>query len=234
MNKSMQGPLAKSDNSPPEPLIYIPPTDNGLSIIYNDDDLIVLSKPSGLLSVPGKSTDHHDSMEMRAKLRFPKARLIHRLDRGTSGVFVMALNPKSQRHLGLQFEKRKTQKYYTAMVSGSVKENAGVIEMPLRTDWYCRPKQMVDFCLGRDAVTHWKVMERNNRQTRVSLNPVTGRSHQLRVHMQAIGHPILGDTFYARSADIKAAKRLMLHAEILELAHPSTGNRLRLHDPCPF
>ena len=146
----------------------------------------------------------------------------------------MTLNRQAQRHIGLQFEKRQTVKTYKAVVAGNPIEESGTIELPLRTDWYCRPKQMVDTCLGRPALTLWKILDRRENNSLVELKPVTGRTHQLRVHMAAIGHPIVGDEFYAPAEFINESRRLMLHAESLEIRHPSGGDRLRLYDPCPF
>jgi len=234
MRKGVQGPLARSENTPPPGLVYNPPVDGELPVLYSDDEILMLSKPAGLLSVPGNKPELQDCMEARAQAHFPCARTVHRLDRGTSGIFVMPLNPRSHRIIGLQFEKRKISKTYIALVSGEPSDNTGVIELPLRTDWYNRPKQMVDPCLGREAVTHWQVLKRYDGMTRLKLNPVTGRSHQLRVHMQAIGHPIMGDEFYAPPNIADARDRLMLHAERLRMRHPGTGKDVQFHDPCPF
>ena len=232
MRKGVHGPLARSANSPPPQLVYDPPPDSGLNVIHADDQILVLSKPSGLLSVPGNRPDLQDCMEMRAQKRYPAATTVHRLDRPTSGVFLMALNKESHRRLGIQFEKRKTSKRYKAIVSGIVSEDQGRIIQALRTDWYNRPKQMIDNCLGRDATTDWKVLDRYENETRMELKPVTGRSHQLRVHMQWLGHPIVGDEFYAEESD--QADRLMLHAEKLEIFHPATNERMTFSDLCPF
>ena len=234
MRKGMQGPLARSQNTPPPEFAYNPPTDNGLEILHHDDDLLVLSKPSGLLSVSGKAENHKDSLETRAQKEFPDARIVHRLDRGTSGVFVMALNANAHRHLGLQFEKRQTSKTYIALVSGLVAKDEGTIDLALRTDWYNRPKQMVDKLLGREAITHWSVLAREAGVTLMELKPETGRSHQLRVHMMELGHPIVGDTFYASSDIASKSDRLMLHAEQLELHHPANGERIAFVASCPF
>ncbi len=234
MRKGMQGPLARSQNSPPPEFIYQPPKNTGLGIVFHDDDILVLNKPSGLLSVPGKSSEHRDSMETRALAEFPDARVVHRLDRGTSGVMVFALNAKAHRHLGLQFEKRQTEKEYIALVQGTIKESHGIISQPLRTDWYNRPKQMVDFVLGREAVTHWQILDRKDEFTRILLQPKTGRSHQLRVHMQEMGHPILGDQFYSNEKEAARYDRLMLHAQTLTFCHPKTGEQETFTVPCPF
>jgi len=234
MRKGLHGPLAKSGNTPPPEFTYTPPPDKGLNIIHVDDDILAISKPANLLSVRGKSEGHTDCLEARAINEFPSARVVHRLDRGTSGIFIMALNAKAHRHLGLQFEKRQTLKTYIAQVFGIVKDDEGMINLPMRTDWYNRPKQMVDTYFGREAVTEWNVISRSSKTTRLELHPRTGRSHQLRVHCQELGHPILGDTFYAPPQAVAMADRLMLHAQVLEISHPANGGHMRFIDPCPF
>lgn len=232
MRKGVHGPLAQSGNTPPPALIYQPPADTGLNIMHVDEDILVLSKPAGLLSVPGNRADLQDCMERRAQAEYQTATTVHRLDRPTSGIFLMALNRESHKRLGIQFEKRKSAKRYRAVVSGRVEQDEGTIDQALRTDWYNRPKQMIDNCLGREAVTQWRVLERRENATSMALTPITGRSHQLRVHMQWLGHPILGDEFYAPQA--AQADRLMLHAEMLEIFHPQTNERMRFFDECPF
>ncbi len=234
MRKAMFGPLPASRNTPPPVFIYEPPQEPRLNVLYQDDDLLVLSKPSGLLSVPGKHREHADSLETRVLAEFPEATTVHRLDRGTSGVLMMARNPKAHRHLGLQFERRKTSKTYIARVAGKVEPDSGTIDLPLLTDWQNRPKQMVDRMLGREATTNWRVVERERNATRMELTPITGRSHQLRVHMQELGHPILGDSFYAPLEIVAAADRLQLHAEKLSIFHPADGREITFCDPCPF
>lgn len=234
MRKGYHGPLAKSNNTPPPEFTYAPPPDEGLNIIHVDDDVLVLSKPANLLSVPGNKEGHADCLETRALKEFQSARVVHRLDRGTSGIFIMALNANAHRHLGLQFEKRQTQKTYIAEVIGLVKEDEGHIDLPMRTDWYNRPKQMVDTYFGREAITDWKVISRGENTTRLELYPKTGRSHQLRVHLQELGHPILGDSFYAPPHAVAMSERLLLHAERLEVHHPKNGERVHFTAPCPF
>jgi len=218
----------------PTDFVYAPPLEPYLQVLHADDDLLVVDKPSGLLSVPGKAADHADCVEMRARQRYPEARIVHRLDMDTSGVMVLAMNPAAHRHLGLQFERRKTEKTYVADVWGVIAGNAGEVDLPLVCDWPNRPKQMVSHELGRPALTRWQVIKRDERTTRVRLFPHTGRSHQLRVHMLALGHPILGDRFYAQGAALSASKRLALHAASLELHHPQGGERVRFAAACPF
>ena len=215
----------------PEPLIYSPPTD-ALQILHHDDELLVLSKPSGLLSVPGK--EYPDCLEARARAEFPNALLVHRLDLETSGVFIMALNKDAQANLGKQFERRKVEKSYIAEIWGYPAEDEGLVDLPLRCDWERRPKQMVCHEHGRPAQTYWQVLERKENSARVELRPVTGRSHQLRVHMMALGHPILGDPFYAPDEAREGIQRLQLHAQTLSLFHPAGGKRVTFNDPAPF
>lgn len=211
--------------SAPPDFVYDPPMEPYLSVLHVDDYLLAVDKPSGLLSVPGKAEEHADCVERRAQEAYPQARIVHRLDMDTSGVMVLAMNPGALRHLGLQFERRKTRKTYIADVWGEVAGEAGEIDLPLICDWPNRPKQMVCFETGKPALTRWEVVERGGSMTRMRLSPHTGRSHQLRVHMLALGHPILGDRFYADGEALNARTRLALHAESLELHHPANGER---------
>lgn len=219
--------------APPD-FVYDPPREPFLPVLHADDDLLVVDKPSGLLSVPGKAAEHGDCVEARARDLYPGARIVHRLDMDTSGVMVLALNPGAHRHLGLQFERRKTTKTYLAEIWGHPAADAGEVDLPLVCDWPNRPKQMVSHEHGRPALTRWQVIARGERSTRVRLMPHTGRSHQLRVHMLSIGHPIVGDRFYAEGAALAAASRLALHAESLELHHPSGGERISFASAVPF
>lgn len=222
------------ERKPPPDFIYDPPICE-LDVVFADDDLLVLSKPSGLLSVPGRKAEHADSLERRAQEQFPQARIVHRLDMDTSGLMVMALNASSHREISRQFEQRKTRKEYRARVWGHPQEDEGEIDLPLRCDWPNRPLQMVDHELGKVALTRWRVLEREDSGfSRIALYPHTGRTHQLRVHMAEIGHPILGDDFYAHEDGFKAADRLQLHALRLVVFHPDTGEELSLEAPCPF
>ena len=211
---------------------YAPPNDP-LDILHQDHELLVINKPSGLLSVPGKGAHLADCLIARIQAVFPDALLVHRLDRDTSGVMVFAMTPHAQRHLGLQFEKRQTKKTYVAILHGHLDQRTGTVDLPLIVDWPNRPLQMVDHENGKEAVTDWKVQRYEDGNTRVRLYPRTGRSHQLRVHMREIGHPIKGDPFYA-TGDARNAPRLMLHAEELRLRHPDGGKGIRFRAPCPF
>ncbi len=210
---------------------YDPPQDPP-EILHEDHELIVVNKPAGLLSVPGKGAHLADCLLARIVSRFPTALLVHRLDRDTSGVMVFAATPHAQRHLGLQFEKRQTRKTYVARVHGRLDPPEGVIDLPLIVDWPNRPRQMVCHATGKQAVTGYKLIRAEAGESRVRLFPRTGRSHQLRVHMAALGHPILGDPFY--SEDAGAYPRMMLHAEELRLRHPEGGRGMRFRVRAPF
>ena len=199
---------------------YDPPQ-GPLQIVHLDHELLAVDKPSGLLSVPGKGADLADCLLTRVQAEYPRALLVHRLDRDTSGVMVFALSPHAQRHLGLQFEKRITKKVYVAEVWGRL-EGRGTIDLPIIVDWPNRPRQMVDHERGKAAITEWRA-KKSGATTRVELRPQTGRSHQLRVHMAEIGHAILGDPFYASPEALAAADRLMLHAWKLSVRHPDGG-----------
>ena len=211
---------------------YTPPNDP-LVILHHDHELLVVDKPAGLLSVPGKGPELADCLIARIQAVFPEALLVHRLDRDTSGVMVFALTPHAQRHLGLQFEKRQMKKTYVARVWGEMAEKEGTVDLPLIVDWPNRPLQHVNHETGKQALTDWKVMRVEGGNTRVRLFPKTGRSHQLRVHMLALGHPILGDPFYAKG-EARDAPRLMLHAESLRLRHPDGGRGMNFRAKVPF
>ncbi len=210
---------------------YSPPQDP-LEVLHEDHELIVVMKPAGLLSVPGKGEHLADCLLTRVEAAFPGALLVHRLDRDTSGVMVFAATPHAQRHLGLQFEKRQTKKAYVARVHGELAEPEGRVDLPLIVDWPNRPRQMVCHETGKEAITDWKRLRADGGESRVRLFPKTGRSHQLRVHMLALGHPILGDPFY--SEDHAAYPRMMLHAEELRLRHPDGGRGMRFYSKTPF
>lgn len=214
------------------PIPYTPPpASNGLDIRYQDDALVVLNKPSGLLSVPGRGADKQDCLWLRVKAEFPTALVVHRLDMATSGLIAMALNPAMQAMLGRLFEQRAITKRYVAMAAGRFEESEGAISLPLIADWPNRPRQKVDHALGKPALTHYAVTQHDpvRNVSRVELRPVTGRSHQLRVHLQALGHPILGDELYAPPAVHAASPRLLLHAAELAFIHPATGRNLQIH-----
>lgn len=219
-------------NTPNPPFDYRPP-DSPLDILHADEAILIVNKPAGLLSVPGKAEHLADCLMARVERAFPTALLVHRLDMDTSGVMVFALTPHAQRHLNLQFEKRQMKKTYVARVWGEVAEAAGEIDLPLCVDWPNRPRQHVNWEIGKPAQTEWRRGRVENGTTRMRLYPKTGRSHQLRVHMLEIGHPILGDPFYA-SGPARDFPRLMLHAESLKLRHPDGGKGMLFQAKVPF
>ena len=211
---------------------YLPP-DVPLNILHDDHEIVVVDKPAGLLSVPGKGPHLADCLMARVVEAFPTALLVHRLDRDTSGVMVFALTPHAQRHLGLQFEKRQTRKTYVALVWGTLAPKTGTVDLPLIVDWPNRPLQKVCHETGKAAQTDWRVLRSTDGESRVRLMPKTGRSHQLRVHMLALGHPILGDPFYA-AGPARDHPRLMLHSEELRLRHPDGGRGMAFRAKAPF
>ena len=205
-----------------------------IGLLHSDGQVLILDKPSGLLSVPAKPPGPADCLEARVRDEFPEALLVHRLDRDTSGVMVFARTRLAQRHLNWQFERRQMAKTYVARVWGDVSGDAGRIDLPLICDWPNRPRQMVCYERGKPSVTDWRVLEREGGVTRLELTPLTGRSHQLRVHLLALGHPILGDGFYTEGEALAAAERLQLHASSLGFRHPDGGAHLAFHSPVPF
>ena len=211
---------------------YLPPLDS-LDVLHLDHELLIVNKPAGLLSVPGRGPLLADCLITRIQAEYPTALLVHRLDRDTSGVMVFALSPYAQRHLGLQFEKRQTKKIYIARVCGQVEANSGTLDLPIIVDWPNRPKQKICYETGRAALTDWQVIKRLETETRVKLIPRTGRSHQLRIHMLALGHPILGDPFYGNPESQKV-ERLMLHSYRLSLRHPDGGETMQFRAKQPF
>ncbi len=211
----------------------------GLAVVHVDDALLVLDKPSGLLAVPGRGADKQDCVSARVQARYPDALIVHRLDMDTSGLMVMARGPVAQRALSMAFAARAVTKRYLAVVAGRVKPPAGewgCIDLPLVCDWPNRPRQIVDHAIGKPSLTRWRVLEHDvtHDATHVELEPVTGRSHQLRVHLAARGHPILGDPLYAPAAVQARAPRLMLHAWRLAFEHPVTADAMTFERPAPF
>ena len=218
--------------------VYSPPPPGPLPLLFEDDALLVLDKPEGLLSVPGRLAAHRDSLYARVQELHPQAMVVHRLDLATSGVIVMAKSLEVNRVLSRQFQQRRVEKRYQAVVEGTPATGGGLVDLPLICDWPNRPRQIVDHALGKPSQTEWTAGESvevgGQAGTRVHLRPITGRSHQLRVHMAELGHPIFGDRFYATEAGAEAAPRLLLHAERLELDHPDSGEPLTFAAPCPF
>jgi tRNA pseudouridine32 synthase/23S rRNA pseudouridine746 synthase len=215
---------------------YRPPP--GIDIVHEDERLIVCNKPSGLLTVPGKDPSLADCLEARVQARYPDrpaTKVVHRLDKDTSGLLLLAFDKAALGALGSQFEHRKVEKYYVARVWGAVQGESGLIDLPLATDWENKPRQRVDHERGRPSRTQWEVVAREpGGITRMKLVPLTGRTHQLRVHMVALGHPILGDSFYASGGALAAAGRLQLHAEMLGFSHPDDKRWIGFTAPAPF
>ncbi len=221
-----------------------------LTALFQDEFLLVLDKPEGLLSVPGRGADKQDCLSRRAQQVWPDALVLHRLDMATSGLILMARNLAVQRALGDAFAQRTVHKRYQAVVQGTLApaEHWGLIDLPIAVDWPNRPLRIIDPVAGKASSTRWRVLPGDERWrafatadvaavancTRLELEPLTGRSHQLRVHLRALGHPILGDRLYSDDVTRPGSTRLLLHACSLKLAHPVTGEWLRFDSPCPF
>jgi tRNA pseudouridine32 synthase/23S rRNA pseudouridine746 synthase len=205
-----------------------------MRLLHADDALVVIDKPAGLLAVPGRGEDKRDCAALRVQSMFADALVVHRLDMATSGLMVFGRGAAAQRALSLSFARREVEKRYVAVVAGRLDDDAGEIDLPLIVDWPMRPRQKVDFERGKPSLTRWRVLARDADTTRVELEPVTGRSHQLRVHLLAIGHPIAGDALYAPPPVLASAPRLLLHASRLTLPHPAGGRRLTFTSPSPF
>lgn len=233
--------------TPAPPRTWRPlPVPDGIAVLYADDALLVLDKPAGLLSVPGRGPDNADCLSARVQAQYPDALIVHRLDMGTSGLLVLARGPEAQSRLSRAFAQRQVHKQYVAVVAGQPDtasadtDGWSDIRLPLIVDWPNRPKSKVDFDIGKPSHTRWRVLhsaphsQLEHGTTRLALEPVTGRSHQLRVHLQAIDHPILGDELYADNTALQAAPRLLLHACAIELPHPGNGQTIRFDCPPPF
>jgi tRNA pseudouridine32 synthase / 23S rRNA pseudouridine746 synthase len=220
----------------------------GISLLYEDANLLVLDKPAGLLSVPGRGEDKQDCLSTRVQARFADALVVHRLDMATSGLLVMARGLAAQQRLNAAFAEREVHKRYVAVVHGHCISEGGdgagdlqgwhTIDLPIAVDWPRRPLRVID-AAGKPSTTRWQLVTHATGPerlpvSRLLLEPVTGRSHQLRVHLQALGHPILGDALYAPAALAAASPRLLLHASWLQLPHPATGALLQFESPCPF
>ena len=200
-------------------------------IIYIDDDLIIVDKPAGLLSVPGKAEDNRDCLITRIQEKYPEAIIVHRLDMATSGLMILPRSKRAEKRISVQFQRRKVLKKYVALLHGVIDEDEGVITAPLICDWENRPRQKIDFEIGKPSQTYFEVLERNEDTTRVCFWPSTGRSHQLRMHSIHIEHPICGDLFYIGD---DGYKRLMLHASYLEFKHPMSGEKIAFESLSDF
>ena len=215
--------------------VAVIPLPQGFEIVSIDDSFIVANKPSGLLSVPGRGPDKADCLSARIQAAFPEALVVHRLDMETSGLMVFARGIDAQRAISRAFEQRTVSKYYVAVTYGLIADDAGTINLPLICDWPNRPRQMVDHTTGKPATTHFTVLARDalTARTRVGLTPITGRSHQLRVHLAALGHPIVGDSLYAPVLPA-LGERLMLHAARLGFPHPVSHVLCEFSSATPF
>lgn len=225
-------------------MLFLNASETSFDLIFEDSALLVFNKPSGLLSVPGKGPEKADCLRTRVQQVYPEALTVHRLDMSTSGILLMARSAELHRHLSIAFANREVEKRYVAVVDGQVAGNAPdspdcawqLIDRPIATDWINRPLQKIDALEGKASQTRYRVMSygETTDTTRLELAPVTGRTHQLRVHLQSMGHSILGDHLYA-SPEVQAkSARLLLHASELHLAHPVTGKPLAFHCDCPF
>lgn len=218
-----------------QPVAYSPPDHTKLDILYQDVNLIILNKPSGLLSVPGRGAEKQDCMLSRLQSEHPGALVIHRLDMPTSGIIMFALNKEMQKGMGYLFENKLIYKQYIAKVHGVLKENKGLVDQPLITDWVNRPRQKIDYKHGKASQTKFTLVSTvNEKNSIVKLEPITGRSHQLRVHMSSLGHAILGDDLYGTYQTSNASPRLLLHAEKISFTDPLTSKVINIHCPVDF
>lgn len=215
---------------------YTAPPDNGLDILYRDDSLLVVNKACGLLSVPGRGAGKEDCLASRVQAIYPEALIVHRLDMETSGLMVLARSKEMHRHLSILFQNRQVEKHYIAIVDGALAQTSGEINLPLITDWPNRPLQKVDHEIGKPSLTRYNVLayDAASDSSRLALEPETGRSHQLRVHLMSLGHPILGDTLYASASALAKAPRLLLHAQFLAFTHPLSGEKHEFACAAPF
>lgn len=218
------------------PRYIVPPCHEPVDIIHRDEHLLVVNKPAFLLSVPGYGPENRDSVSVRLKRDFPTLRLVHRLDLDTSGLMVFALNHPAQKALNESFRERRVEKQYQAVVDGIVKRDEGEITLPIAPDWQNRPRQKICHENGKRALTRYRVLQRrpDEHRTRLLLMPVTGRSHQLRIHTREMGHAILGCDLYAPEDVLARSERLLLHACLLAFPHPVTGEPCRFESPVPF
>ena len=219
-----------ADDTPP---YQVPHSQESIRLLFRDPHLLIVDKPTLLLSVPGRHPLNHDCLLARLSVCYPGVSAVHRLDLDTSGLMVIPRHREALSRLARQFQERRIDKTYIARVAGHVAKDVGECDLPLIADWPNRPKQKVCFETGKQALTRWRVLSRDDTSSLLLLAPVTGRSHQLRLHMREIGHPILGCDFYAPEAVLKAAPRLLLHATSLRFSHPLSGEVLTGHSPAP-
>ena len=219
---------------PESPPYLVPHSKEEIRILHQDEDLLLVRKPDLLLSIPGRHPLNRDCLISRLQVRYPGASIVHRLDLDTSGIMVVPLNRAAHAHISRQFQQRQVEKGYHAIVYGVVEEDAGEVDLPIACDWENRPRQVICHDRGKAALTRYQVLERGADRTRLLLCPVTGRSHQLRIHMRELGHPILGCDMYAHDRARAMAGRLMLHASMLAFEHPATGEWLQGECPPEF
>jgi tRNA pseudouridine32 synthase/23S rRNA pseudouridine746 synthase len=206
-------------------------SNSDLDLVYSDESLLVVNKPAGLLAVPGRGADKQDCLSSRVQQLFPDALVVHRLDMSTSGLMLFARGTNLQRSISVMFQEREVSKRYVAIVTGHLKDATGEVDLPIVADWPRRPLQKIDAESGKPSLTRYRSLDVNGDATRVELEPVTGRTHQLRLHMASIGHPILGDALYG---EVSSAPRLLLHATTLNMLHPVTGAPLHFTSSAPF
>ena len=203
-------------------------------ILYADSEIVIANKPSGLLSVPGRGPEKQECLVSHLQVLYPEIKIVHRLDMDTSGIMVLALNAEAHRNLSRQFQDRETSKTYHAICAGIAGLTEGLTKLPMRCDWERRPLQMIDFKQGKHAETQWKVIEQATDRFLIELTPITGRSHQLRLHMKSLGHPILGDNLYADPMSLTMSSRLLLHATRLSFKHPTNEVTMEFTAPVEF
>ena len=215
--------------------VYIVPRcDRDVDIVYEDEHLLFVHKPHLLLSVPGRHPLNKDCMITRIQQTHPSASVVHRLDLDTSGLMVVPLTKPAHSHISRQFQERKVSKAYEAVVFGELAAESGEIDLPIATDWPNRPLQKICHERGKSALTRYRILDRQAGRTRLLLEPTTGRSHQLRIHLASIGHPILGCDLYAHDKALAASPRLLLHATRLGFEHPATGHWIEQHSAPEF
>jgi tRNA pseudouridine32 synthase/23S rRNA pseudouridine746 synthase len=213
------------------PPYLVPHSQEAIKILHQDGDLLLVRKPDLLLSIPGRHPLNKDCLITRLRVEFPSASIVHRLDLDTSGIMIIPLNKPCHAHISRQFQERRVEKSYHAIVYGNVANDSGEIDLPIAPDWTDRPRQKICHERGKSALTRYEVLRREEDRTRLLLKPVTGRSHQLRIHLRELGHPILGCDMYAHDEALGMADRLMLHATTLAFEHPGTG--LPIAGECP-
>ncbi|MFV0478092.1 MAG: pseudouridine synthase [Parahaliea sp.] len=219
---------------PELPPYIVPHSQESIDILYRDEYLLLVRKPHLLLSVPGRHPLNKDCLISRLQQHYPSASIVHRLDLDTSGIMIIPLTRSSHAHISRQFQQRAVEKHYTAIVWGIPPSDSGEINLPIACDWANRPRQVICHERGKQALTHYRVLERQNDRSRLALSPVTGRSHQLRIHLRELGHPILGCDMYAHPEAEAMAPRLMLHATTIAFKHPATGKWLAGESLPPF